>query len=774
MIFDGKVIKVYKQSGNWACFRFEDKKTKMLYTAKGTVENILIPDAEISLTGDFVDTEKYGRQIEISNLELKSSGTVMCLAKCVKGVGISLAKEIVKTYGDECIDQILENPSILLKVKGIKKKKFEMIVESIKKQDDIKTYLDIFAFFKNDITQSQVTKIAQACKSKVISFEKIKKNPYWIIKHIEGFGFKRVDKLALAAGIEEFSVERIGAAIVFCLQQMSQVCGHCFADMDTLSNEVSTLIIGEPEGLNAKNVKLFKSIVSLGEDSAINEFLKKNDKHGNLLKWKEDYEHLIDVMCEALIEDEKEELIVIEDEKIYWKDLYSAEVETAKIISQMTWEAPVKKVTSKNIRQAIQDMEDYEDCALSDEQKDAVITSVTSRLSIITGGPGRGNTTIIKTIIGAWNKDDDIILLAPTGKAAKRITESTGYPASTIHRFRNKIRQEEQSLKREKAKEKDLDARPKKKLIIIDEVSMVGIRLGLSLLKLARYCNLILVGDVDQLASIEPGLFMKDIIESKIVPVSRLTKGFRNGGSIAINSDLVNKGKGTKYFVLDEHFTFMEAYDEDVLNATIETYRTLLEKYKANEIGILSPIKSRGYGSVKLINDTIRKEFNESFSTERPSKSGYFDGDRVMFIRNNYKKIVTNGFEEEEGVFNGDTGTVMSIDDSSEEADVLFDDGRRGTFSFDEMVEDFILANATTIHKSQGSEYKAVIVIMSSQHIFFLKRNLLYTAMTRAKEELYIIGDKKAIGAAIRNVDDSVRNTNLKEQLSKEVEKLSV
>ena len=145
-----------------------------------------------------------------------------------------------------------------------------------------------------------------------------------------------------------------------------------------------------------------------------------------------------------------------------------------------------------------------------------------------------------------------------------------------------------------------------------------------------------------------------------------------------------------------------------------------------------------------------------------------------MFIRNNYKKIVTNGFEEEEGVFNGDTGTVMSIDDSSEEADVLFDDGRRGTFSFDEMVEDFILANATTIHKSQGSEYKAVIVIMSSQHIFFLKRNLLYTAMTRAKEELYIIGDKKAIGAAIRNVDDSVRNTNLKEQISKEVEKLSV
>lgn len=772
MTFEGKVIKVYKQSGNWACFRFEDKKSKMLYTAKGNVGNVLMPDTEIALTGKLVDTEKYGKQIEISNLELKGSSTAIYLAKCVKGVGMSLAKEIVKTYGEDCIDQILKDPSILLKVKGIKEKKYGMIVEDLQKQDSIKIYLDIFAFFKNDITQNQASKIAQACKNKIISFKKIKENPYWIIKHIEGFGFKRVDKLALAAGIEEFSVERIGAAIVFCLQQMSQVCGHCFADMDSLSNEVSGLIIGEPAGLSIKNAKLFKSIVSLGDEAAINDFLKKNDKDGHLSKWKEDYGHLIDVMCDALIEDEKEELIVIEDEKIYWKDLYDAETEAAKIISKMAWEVPVKKVNSKDIKQAIQNMEDYEGCVLSEEQKDAVITSVTNRLSIITGGPGRGKTTIIKTIIGAWNKDDDVILLAPTGKAAKRITESTGYPASTIHRFKNTIRQKEQILKRENPEEKDLDARPKKKLVIVDEVSMVGIKLGLSLLKIARYCNLILVGDVDQLASIEPGLFMKDIIESGIVPVSKLTKGFRNGGSIAINADLVNKGKGLKYFTLDENFVFDEVYDENILNSTIETYRELLKKYNANEIGILSPIKSRGYGSVNLINETIRKTFNKSFNEEKANQSGYFKGDRVMFIRNNYKKEVMNGFEQEEGVFNGDTGTIKSMDVSSEEAEILFDDGRKGTFSFDEMTDDFILAYATTIHKSQGSEYKAVIVIMSSQHIYFLKRNLLYTAMTRAKKELYIKGDKKAIGAAIRNIDDTVRNTNLKEKILREVKKI--
>ena len=387
--------------------------------------------------------------------------------------------------------------------------------------------------------------------------------------------------------------------------------------------------------------------------------------------------------------------------------------------------------------------------------------------------PGRGKTTIIKTIIGAWNKDDDVILLAPTGKAAKRITESTGYSASTIHRFRNKIRQEEAKMKRDNPEEKNLDARPKKKLIIVDEVSMVGIKLGLSLLKMARLCNLILVGDVDQLASIEPGLFMKDIIESGIVPVSRLTKGFRNGGSIAINADLVNKGKSQKYFTLDEEFVFDEVYDEEVLNSTIETYGKLLKKYESSEIGILSPIKSRGYGSVNLINEAIRKNFNKSFCEENVNQSGYFKGDRVMFIRNNYKKEMSNGFEKEEGVFNGDTGTVIAINEAVEEAEVLFDDGRKGTFSFDEMINDFILAYATTIHKSQGSEYKAVIVIMSSQHIFFLKRNLFYTAMTRAKKELYIKGDKKAIGAAIRNVDDSVRNTDLKERILKEVINIS-
>lgn len=750
MTLEGKIVKIYKQTDNWICFRFEDNQSKNQYTAKGNVSGIFMPGMKLTLAGNFVEDKTYGRQIELSSIKRNSSITATFLYKCVKGVGMSLADEIVKTYGEDCIDKIMTDNSLLLKVKGIKEKKFKMITDSLNKTDNIKLYLNIFDYFNNDITQNQADKIVQACNSKLTTFEKIKKNPYWLIEHVNGFGFKKVDKMALSSGMQEFSIERIGAAIVFALQQMSQTGGHCYSDMECLSKEVADLVLEKPEGLTTRSSNFFRKLIESEDDIGIESYLKKNDKDGVLKKWKDDYYHLIDVMSDALIKDIEENLIIIEDERIYWVDLYKAEVSAAKIIMEMAWKVPVKKIAPNKIKQVIADVEKYEGCTLSDEQKNAIETSLKNRISVITGGPGRGKTTIIKSIIEAWDDNENVVLLAPTGRAAKRITESSGYPASTIQRYQNKVKKDEY---------------PEGKLIIVDETSMVGIKLAASILKIARKCNLIFVGDIDQLASIEPGSFMKDIINCGQVAVSKLTKGFRNSGSIALNAALMNKGKHLKEFTLDDHTGFHKNEGESIIATTQKLYGEYLKKYKAKDIGILTPMRSRGYGAVDSLNEAIRNKYNPETVTNRKNGSGFLINDRVMHLRNNYQKEIMEYGIIEHGIFNGDTGTISSINYDLEEVTVFLDDGRIGTFSYEEMKNDFVLSYATTIHKSQGSEYKVVLLITSSQHAFFLKRNLLYTGMTRAIEQLELIGDEKSIAIAARNIDDSVRNTYLSRRI---------
>lgn len=757
MELNGKITKIYKQSSNWICVRFCDDSSKQSYIAKGNVSGMFLPEMKVSIVGDFVDDPKYGRQIEIREMETRDSVTVAYLSKCVKGVGTSLAKQIVKTLGEDCISKILEDENILLTVKGIKKKKFKQIVTSLHAKNNIALYLSILEFFKNDITQNQVDKIVDCCEQKKTSWSKIKKNPYWLISHIDGFGFKKVDKLALSSGLGEYSTERIEAAIVYSLQQLSQKSGHCYADMGTLSREVADLILGAPTCINKRSFNRLLEYLDLGDNEATEDLILKNDKNKELRTWVNNYDKIIDIMCVALDNNEREELIVIEDEKIYWKDLYDAEVNCAKIISNLAWKTPTKKIGVRQIKAAIKEIEDFEGCTFSDEQKQAVENSLGRRLAVITGGPGRGKTTILKAIIRAWNDDDNVVLLAPTGRAAKRMTEASGYKASTIHRFNIAIKQSGE--------------KPERKLIVVDETSMIGTKLASVLLSNVKNCNIIFVGDIDQLASIEPGCFMKDIISCGQVMVSYLTKGFRNGGSIARNADLINKGKHMKEFIFDADTKFIEKYGEDVTTAAVEFYENALKRFKPNEIGILTPLRSRGSGSVDSINNLIRNKLNPITEKNIENKTGFLINDRVMNTKNNYDKDILNEYYVmEKGIFNGDTGTIVNIDYDDEEVEILFDDGRRGYFRYDEMSA-FVLAYATTIHKSQGSEYKCVLVIVSSQSAFFLKRNLVYTGFTRAKQQLTILGDEKAIAIAARNIDDSVRNSHLKYRIISMIKK---
>lgn len=769
---EGTVANIYMQSDNWVCFRFEEKTGKNKITARGKYSGPLMPGMKIVIEGNYVEDKKYGRQIEISNIYINSSITATFLHKCVKGVGMKLAEEIVRVYGEDCIDKIIKDDTLLLKVKGIKEKKYKMITESLKKADSINLYLSIFDFFNNDVSQNQADKIVDACKKNKVKFEQIKKNPYWLITHVDGFGFKKVDKLALASGMKEFSVERIGAAIIYSLQQMSQIGGHCFSDMEMLSKDVAELVLGKPEGLSVRSANSYRAMIEAEDEEAIKEFINKNDNPESLKKWRDDYCRLIDVMCDALVADQKEGLVKIEDDNIYWIDLYEAEVSAAKIISEMAYEIPVKHISEKKIMDAIKYIEEEEDCELSDEQVLAVKSSLQNKLSVITGGPGRGKTTIIKAIIDAWDDDENVVLLAPTGRAAKRMSEASGHPASTIHRYKGKLEGDYRKRVSESSNPDKVEKYPKNKLFIVDETSMLGIKLGNTVLRMARNCNLIFVGDIDQLASIEPGSFMKDIINSEKVMVSRLTKGFRNSGSIAINADKINHGKHLKNWVIDDHTLFNEQDGENIVTEVVNEYKRLLTIYKAKDIGILSPMRSRGYGSVDSVNDAIRSAINPETKSNPKNGSGYLVNDRVMHIKNNYKKEITNEYGiEEEGIFNGDTGTITKINYAEEEVSVLLDDGRHGIFSYEEMKECFIPAYAITIHKSQGSEYKAVIIIVTSQHAFFLKRNMVYTGITRAKELLEVIGDEKAVAIAARNIDDSVRNTTLKKRIVKFVSK---
>ena len=710
----------------------------------------------IELEGSFVVDPTYGRQIEISSIIIKESPTIAFLYKCVKGIGHSLATMIVNEFGEDCIDKIKKDPSILYRVKGIKKKKLKMITESLADTEHIQLYIDIFKYFNNDVTYDQVVKIMDACQEKKSKFEEIKKNPYWLIANVDGFGFKKVDKLAIASGIKEFSYERIEAAVIYTLKYVSIKEAHCYLELDQLAKATFDLILSKPDTISKKELdKIQSDLISADKhiekyvkDHIYSEILEDYSRKANLI-----IDLLSDVLTAAETDAENAVNIIIDENRIYTKELYLAETKLASHIKNMLDKKPVKEIADYDIDYFIHLIETTDEIEYAEEQKKAVKTSLHNRLSLIVGGPGRGKTTILKAIIACWDNDDEIILLAPTGRAAKRMTEATGYKAKTLQRYKNEI------VKK--------GGRPKKKLIIMDETSMMGINLAELLFWIAEDCNLILVGDSNQLPSIEPGNFLKDLIESRCIPITFLSVGFRSDGAIAINSELINEGKGPSSYKYDETFRFISVEKEEVIDSIITSYQNYLKKYVPSEIGIISPIKSKGFGSVDLINKSIREKYNPVSKWNPDNPSGLRIYDRVMNVKNDYKRIMEDPLgNTEEGVFNGDTGTVDSIDSYGETVKILFDDGRFATYKFSEIKDFLTLAYAISIHKSQGSEYKALILIASPEYTFFMKRRMFYTAASRARVEEEIIGSKKAAAMAARDNSESKRNTHLRERIN--------
>lgn len=748
----GKIVRIFSQRGNWSCIRFEESKHKESFVAKGIIGGAICDGIEIAIEGDFIDDPKYGRQFNIVEGTVLESATVTFLYRCVKGVGQSLAARIVDTLGEDCVDKIKANPAILYKVKGIKEKKYNMIMESLNENKFIQLYIEIFTYFNNDITYAQADKIVEVCLKEKSGFKKVRKNPYWLISHVDGFGFKRVDKLALACGIGEFSLERIAAAIVYILKDMSVKDGHCYLKIDELTKSVVDLLLPQPTSVSKKDFNFIQGLLISADDFA-DEYISKHKYIKELQDYAEAFDKILNLMSEALIANVEDEIVVIEDDRIYTKNLYNTEMQLAKSIITMSQKSPVRKFELEYIEEVIKEFEENEGIKYSEEQKSAVVTSLLNRVSIISGGPGRGKTTILKIILECWDDDDSVVLLAPTGKAAKKMSEAAEHSAKTLQRYKAQLT----SAKKE---------RPKKALVIFDEASMAGIELARALFWIAEDCNLIIIGDVDQLESIEPGTFLNDIIECGTVPTTMLTHGYRNDGSIAYNTRLINAGKSPSYFIYDDEFHFVSAEKQEIVDKTVEIYKELLKKYAPCDIGVITPIKKQGYGSVNSLNNAIRDIYNPATETNPNNKSGFRIYDRVMNVGNNYKRIIIDEFGNEAfGVFNGDSGSVDDIDLEAETLDVAFDDGRKATYKFSELNDSLILSYAMTVHKSQGSEWKSLIVIASSEHSYFYHRKLLYTAGTRAKMEEYMIGSKKTAAMAAKKIDSSKRNSHLKDRI---------
>lgn len=757
MEYKGTVEKVIFTNNQWSSIRVRLENKKIL-TCVGQIINPMI-GYSIVLKGDMVDDPIYGLQLKVLEYQMKKAsndiGIIAYLSSgLIKGIGEELAKRIVKCFGEKAIDIIENEPERLKEVPGISDKKIASIAESHKKNN---SFTALYELLGGKVTINQAAKIIEKYGDQSVS--KIKKNPYILIYDIDGIGFLKADAIAKASGIATDSIDRVCASLIYILKVLSETDGHCFATAHMIQERILDMLITTPEfitdmfGKQLKRVFCENGLWELERDKVISDYKLSSLQISEIDNWLQAREQMVYKTLEAIGILKDEERIIIDGSDIYWKKLYDAEVEVAKNIADMCREKPVKKIDETAVPKAFKYIESIEGYSLEDEQKFAAIESLKNRVTVITGGPGRGKSTIIKTILEIWDDDDSVILCAPTGKASQRMREVTGRYAETIHRVK-------------------INNPPCNGLVIVDESSMIDITLASELVSWARNCNVVFVGDADQLPSIGPGSFFLSLIKSPIVPTIKLIKGHRNFGSIAMNAENINNGRTMKEFSFDESFKYIPASDDVIKDIIIKEYLKLREKYGESNACVLAPMRNKTNSAVNVLNNAIREIVNP-YKPNGNKLTGckYREGDRVMQTRNMYQKEVFDADNNMSyGVFNGDCGTVTLIDEYENSIKIIFDDGRTAMYEKHE-AEDLILAYAMTIHKSQGSEYKGVIVVHSKGHYVMLLRNLLYTAVTRAKSEVILIGDKSSFNNASTNyiasqIGEVIRNTKLVQRIS--------
>lgn len=643
----------------------------------------------------------------------------------IKGIGKFTAKKIVETFKEDTFDIIQNNPFKLTEVEGIGEKKADMIAKSFQEQADIK---EIMMFLQShNITTNYSVRIYKEYGKNTIAI--IKENPYRLSEDIYGIGFKLADKIAYSLGVEKNSPYRISSGVKYVLSEYA-ARGHSYVPYSLL---VKT------------SANLLETTIENTEDEIRN--MAFTDKI-----------HIETINSESVV---------------YYLPYHTAEVNVCKNLINLA--RMDFNISEEEVLKYLSSVEDYS-ISLTEMQKKAIVQSIINGVTIITGGPGTGKTTIILSIIKileAMNKK--VLLCAPTGRAAKRITESTGREAKTIHRMLEYAYGEDDSnLTFNKNENSPLDCHA----VIVDEMSMVDILLMNNLLKaLKRGTRLIMVGDVDQLPSVGAGNVLSDIIKSNTIKTIRLDMIFRQsaGSMIVQNAHAVNKGTMPILNKKDSDFYFMRKNNtNDIVELIVDLYKDRLpSKYgliPSKDIQVLSPMKKGDAGVIEL-NRKIQAAVNPPSKLKKEKVFGKYIfrvGDKVMQIKNNYQaewKLTDNDFVTGEGIYNGDIGVIVFIDDTEQELHVQFDDDKEVVYSFSQL-DELILAYATTVHKSQGSEFPVIIMPMVWGPPMLLTRNLFYTAITRAKKLVVLVGKEKYMEEMIENNKINKRFSALDYRLS--------
>lgn len=716
------VIYLNDENG-YAVVRMETDSGEMV-TAVGCLPYIA-PGEMISAEGSWVTHAQHGRQfkIEQSNRLLPTSadGIYEYLAgSTVKGIGPAMAALIVDRFKEKSLDILEMHPEKLAEIKGISLTKAKDLSASFKKQAGVRRLTEFLCAY--GIKPLVALKLYRAYGSAAL--ETVHENPYIISASHIGASFAEADNLALELGIEGDSINRISAAVLFELQHNSGN-GHCFIPRDKLIAATSQLI-SVPADL------VSDAIDSLSENGGL-----VCDKVANLN------------VC-------------------YLTELYEAETYTAERLKSMVG---LKTKSSANIERLITKLESLYDISYAPLQKQSIELALNNRILVITGGPGTGKTTILKGILSLYDELElETLLAAPTGRAAKRMSELTGREASTIHRLLGaKMAEDGETVVFSKHEGDPLNC----DALVLDECSMVDITLMSSLLKaLKPGCRLVLVGDADQLPSVGPGNVFSDIIRSQTVPTVRLTEIFRQKGDSRIvrNAHMINRGEHPDFEAnTGDFFRLRRLKGGTAVETIVELCaRRLPENMKipSASIQVLSPTRKGETGTVNL-NKRLQAALNPPSESKKEKLFGeavFRVGDRVIQTKNNYDTIwKTKGGVSGAGVYNGDIGTIAQIDPITETLTVDFED-KLATYSF-EMLNELEHAWALTVHKSQGSEYRAVVLALSGDVQMLLTRGVLYTAVTRAKELLIMVGDDNIAHRMIDNNKQSRRYSALRLRL---------
>ena len=712
-------ITFHNADNGYTVARLLPPNARDVITILGNFSNPVVGESLVC-HGTWSHHAQWGRQMQVARYDVVRPATAFAIEKylgsgMIKGIGPVMAKRIVDKFGEDALDVIEEKPRKLLDIAGIGQKKLDRIQQAWQDQREVR---NIMLFLQSHgVSPAYAVKIYKTYGSKAIAV--VEKNPYQLAADIYGIGFKSADKIARAIGIAEDDPRRIQAGVVYVLNEAVETGGNAYLTEDELTKKAHEIL--EVEDIA----------------SAIDELAFT----GRLV-------------LEPL------EFMGRTETAIYTPSLHTTERSLAERLLRLI-STPLAPADPKKLDQWLTALVEKQDRPLSEEQHSAVLTALTSRFMILTGGPGVGKTHTTNTIVAAFEDlKKNVLLASPTGRAAKRLAEVTGRDARTVHRLLE-FEPEQRGFKHNAENPLECD------VLIVDECSMLDMVLSYSLLKaVPDGAQVVFVGDVDQLPSVGPGNVLRDLINSGCVPVARLTEVFRQAAEslIITNAHAINAGRFPQLPPPSamRDCAWLDADEaEEVADKVIAVVAKSLPKrgYLPSDIQVLTPMQ-RGSAGAAFLNQRLQEVLNPAMEGKPEVQRGsrlFRVGDRVMQMTNNYDK----------GVYNGDIGSVGDINHEDDTLTVHFTDAQGST----EVVYDFAdidelnLANAVSIHKSQGSEYPVVVLALHTQHYMLLQRNLLYTALTRARKFAVLIGPQRAIAMAVKKQSDIHRHTRLKERL---------